>query len=100
MHVRFIAKGKKPMPETRRNPQHMVIDFRKLDANPAPECGRTAPQIDRDVKHRTACASNQLSLRPIQLIVHAAQDVAHRPGVIVLAKVHMEAGTFKCGLVP
>ena len=100
MHVGFIAKYKEPMPEAGWDPQHVMIDFGKLGADPAAERRCTSTQIDRNIEDSAARTPNQFSLWPIQLIVQAANDVANRPRVIVLSEMDVKAGLFEDALIP
>src|SRR5581483_3540163 len=74
----------KTMCEPRRNPNQASILARERYAVPAPETGRTTPQVNEHVQHFSADDSYQLALRLLNLIMQPAQDGALRVGMIVL----------------
>src|SRR5487761_2099231 len=82
-----------PVRETRRDVEHPVIARRQLDRDVPAEGRRRASQVDGHVEHPALDHANELSLRMLDLVMHAAQHAAARSRVVVLHEIDVEPGS-------
>ena len=59
----------------------------QMESGPSAEVGRVVPKIDRNVPNMAGENSDELGLRPAELIVKAAEYSFYREGLIVLDKI-------------
>ncbi len=71
-------------------PQKLQLALRvarlQMKSLPAAERRRIPPQIQRHIPNVPGNHSDQLSLRPVQLVMQPAQHTAHRARLVVLHK--------------
>ena len=72
----------------------------ELDAPPRAEARAAAAQVDNHVEHASQRDPHQLSLRVLDLHVHAAQYPLRRSAVIILHETGIDAGVLEFGRLP
>src|SRR2546425_257165 len=92
LHVRDLGNHDKAVREPRWNPRHLLGEAFQVEAHPFAEGAGAFAQIHRDIPDLAESDANQLSLRPTDLVVKAAQDVLGGARMVVLHELDVEPG--------
>jgi hypothetical protein len=87
-----FGQDHKAVCEAWRHPELFVIVFGQLNPGPLAKGGGAFADVHRHIKHGAAHHAHQLALGLLQLVVQATQHALGAAAVVVLNKVHIQAG--------
>lgn len=100
LHLDVVRQRDEAMRKAARDEELLLVLSRELHADPLAELRRALADVDRHIKDRAACRTQELRLaHRIELIMQPAQrPLLSRVRLIVLHKIYMDARLFHLAL--